>query len=65
VQDFSRGEALLARVGEGIVEPLVADLRAEERVGLEQPFPVAIDEVSRCTRGFTHSEHPCLTADTS
>ena len=66
MQGFPPGPALLARVGEPVVEPLVPDQRAEERVVLEQALPICVDQGSTAIDRVIHvslqagSEPPIL-----
>jgi hypothetical protein len=44
MQRLALGPAGRTRVGEAIVEPLVADGRPQDGFGLEQPVPIAVDQ---------------------
>jgi hypothetical protein len=57
VQRLAGSAALLARIGETVVVPLVPDHGAEQRLVLQQPFPVAVDE-SSCRLVRFHRRSP-------
>jgi hypothetical protein len=54
VHGLALGSPCLARIGEPIVEPLVADQGSEERIGLDQSLPVVVDQCTRAIDLITH-----------
>ena len=54
VHGLALGSPCLARIGEPVVEPLVADEGSEEWIGFDQPLPVVVDQGARSIDLTTH-----------